>query len=275
LQKYRCDNDLVLRKMKNRKPEKRTYNKSPKQPKAISTNEDFLRLNRVLANAGICSRREADTLIAQGMVTINGNVVTELGTKVGPDDEVRYAGEKVRREQYRYILLNKPKDFVTTLDDAPNKKNVMDLVRTACRERVTPVGRLDKNTTGLILLTNDGEMATRLMNARSGIQKMYKVELDVNLKAGHIEHLQDGVKLDDGTVKCDEAFFPDKSSNKVVMVSLHSNKPRIVSRIFEHLGYNVYRIDRLSYAGIVKGDLNRGKWRFLTDKEIGFLKMIR
>jgi 23S rRNA pseudouridine2605 synthase len=188
---------------------------------------------------------------------------------------VRYAGEKVRREQYRYILLNKPKDFVTTLDDAPNKKNVMDLVRTACRERVTPVGRLDKNTTGLILLTNDGEMATRLMNARSGIQKMYKVELDVNLKAGHIEHLQDGVKLDDGTVKCDEAFFPDKSSNKVVMVSLHSNKPRIVSRIFEHLGYNVYRIDRLSYAGIVKGDLNRGKWRFLTDKEIGFLKMIR
>ncbi len=249
--------------------------KPHKEASAMSTNQDFLRLNRVLANAGISSRREADELIKNGLVSINGVTITELGTKVGPDDEVRYAGEKVRREQFRYILLNKPKDFTTEFDGSQSRRNVMDLVKSACKERVIPVGRLDRNTTGLIILTNDGEMANRLTNSRSGIQKTYKVELSENLKPGQIDQLLEGIKLDDGTTKCDEAFFPDKETKKVVMISLHSGKNKIVRRLFEHLGYTVTRVDRVGFAGLTKGDLTRGKWRFLTDKEIGFLKMLR
>ncbi|MFP5471853.1 MAG: pseudouridine synthase [Bacteroidia bacterium] len=260
--------------MKKRNPKKRSITQS-RQTTPISSNEDFLRLNRVLANAGYCSRREADELIKNGLVTVNGKSVTELGTKVGPDDEVRYAGEKVRREQYRYILLNKPKDFITTMDDPQGRKTVMDLVKHACKERVFPVGRLDRSTTGLMLLTNDGELSNRLAHPKNGIIKTYKVELDKEFKAPLLEKLMEGLTLEDGTTKCDEAFFPDRTSNKVVIVSLHSGKNRIVRRLFEHLEYKVLRLDRLSFAGITKGDLNRGKWRFLTDKEIGFLKMIK
>ncbi len=234
-----------------------------------------IRLNRYLANAGICSRREADKLIESGSVSINGEVVTVLGTKVGPNDKVQFGGETLSREKLRYILLNKPKDFLTTSSDPHNRRTVMSLVENACRERIYPVGRLDRHTTGLLLFTNDGEMAKKLMHPKFQIKKIYHVYLDKNLTKNDFQKIAEGLELDDGFIRPDGlAYVADVNDKKQVGIELHSGKNRIVRRIFEHLGYRVVKLDRVVYAGLTKKDLPRGKWRFLTEKEIIFLKRI-
>ena len=241
----------------------------------MATNDNYIRLNRVIANAGISSRREADDLIKAGLVTVNGKVCTEMGVKVGPEDEIKYGGERVRREQFRYILVNKPKHFTTAPSKGRAQNSVFDIIKNVCKESVGAIGKLDKDDTGLILLTNDQEIAEKINRSKKGIHVTYKVELDKNLSPVHVEELLSGIKFERFTVKYDEAFFPDKEDHKVVIVILHTTKNNIIRKTFETLGYKAKRIDRLSYAGLEKGELNRGKWRYLTDKEIGFLKMIR
>lgn len=269
--------------------DKSEYKKRPSSPKRSlpsskrSTNEEDkfpvsgapIRLNRYLANAGICSRREADKLIQSGAVSINGEVVSELGTKVGPNDKVQFGGETLTREQPRYLLLNKPKDFLTTSDDPMNRRTVMSLVENACKERIYPVGRLDRNTTGLLLFTNDGEMAKKLMHPKFGIKKIYHVYLDKNLTKNDFIQIAEGLELEDGFVRPDNlAYVAQVEDKKQIGIELHSGKNRIVRRIFEHLGYEVVRLDRVFYAGLTKKDLPRGKWRFLTPQEINLLKRI-
>ena len=253
------------------------FSRKGKNPASESA-PDFdapIRLNRYLANAGICSRREADKLIASGSVSINGEVVTELGTKVGPKDKVQFGGETLSREKLRYILLNKPKDYLTTSSDPQNRRTVMSLVEKACRERIYPVGRLDRNTTGLLLFTNDGEMAKKLMHPKYQIKKIYHVYLDKNLTKKDLMSIAEGFELEDGFIQPDGiAYVADVNDKKQVGIELHSGKNRIVRRIFEHLGYQVVRLDRVFYAGLTKKDLPRGKWRFLTEKEINLLKRV-
>ncbi len=234
-----------------------------------------IRLNRFLANAGICSRREADKLIQSGAVSINGEVVAELGTKVGPHDKVQFGGETLSREQPRYLLLNKPKDFLTTSDDPMNRRTVMSLVENACKERIYPVGRLDRNTTGLLLFTNDGELAKKLMHPKFGNKKIYHVYLDKNLTKNDFVQIAEGLELEDGFIRPDNlAYVAQVEDKKQIGIELHSGKNRIVRRIFEHLGYEVVKLDRVFYAGLTKKDLPRGKWRFLTPQEINLLKRI-
>ena len=234
-----------------------------------------MRLNRYLANAGICSRREADKLIQSGAVSINGEVVSELGTKVSPSDKVQFGGETLSREQPRYLLLNKPKDFLTTSDDPMNRRTVMSLVEHACKERIYPVGRLDRNTTGLLLFTNDGELAKKLMHPKFETKKIYHVYLDKNLTKNDLLAIAEGLELEDGFIQPDSvAYVAEVEDKKQVGIELHSGKNRVVRRIFEHLGYEVIKLDRVLYAGLTKKDLPRGKWRFLTPKEIIFLKRI-
>lgn len=234
-----------------------------------------IRLNRYLANAGICSRREADKLIQSGAVSINGEVVSELGTKVGPKDKVQFGGETLSREQPRYLLLNKPKDFLTTSDDPMNRRTVMNLIEHACKERIYPVGRLDRNTTGLLLFTNDGELAKNLMHPKFETKKIYHVYLDKNLTKNDLLTISEGLELEDGFIQPDSvAYVAQVEDKKQVGIELHSGKNRIVRRIFEHLGYEVVKLDRVFYAGLTKKDLPRGKWRFLTPKEIILLKRI-
>jgi 23S rRNA pseudouridine2605 synthase len=242
-----------------------------KQPRT-----EGIRLNKYIANAGICSRREADKLIVSGSIKVNGKPVTELGTKIQPSDTVHYGDQKLSLEQYRYILLNKPKDTITTSSDPQNRRTVMYLIKNACNERVYPVGRLDRNTTGVLLLTNDGEMAKRLTHPRYGIKKIYHVVLDKPLKEEDLQKIRSGLELDDGFIKVDkiERIISD-SEKKEVGIELHSGKNRIVRRIFEHLDYKVDRLDRVSFAGLTKKNLPRGKWRFLEPKEIKFLSMIK
>lgn len=262
---------------------KRPYSKgkpfSRKGEKTVTQNapafDGPIRLNRYLANAGICSRREADKLIESGSVSINGKVVTELGTKVGPNDKVQFGGETLSREKPRYILLNKPKDYLTTSSDPHNRRTVMSLVEHACHERIYPVGRLDRNTTGLLLFTNDGEMAKKLMHPKFQTKKIYHVYLDKNLTKNDFLKIAEGLELDDGFIRPDGlAYVADVDDKKQVGIELHSGKNRIVRRIFEHLGYKVVKLDRVFYAGLTKKDLPRGKWRFLTEKEIILLKRI-
>ncbi|MEZ4721965.1 MAG: pseudouridine synthase [Flavobacteriales bacterium] len=236
---------------------------------------DLIRLNKYLSVAGICSRREADTFIEQGLVTVNGQVVTELGTKVKPTDEVRYAGERVKAEVLRYILLNKPKDCITTLSDERGRSTVMGLVKNACRERVFPVGRLDRNTTGLLLLTNDGDMAKKLSHPSHEIRKVYHVITDKNVSIADLKKLESGVELDDGMAKADAALFAgDGSVRNEIGMEIHSGKNRVVRRMFAALGYEVTRLDRAAFAGLSKKGLPRGRWRFLTEKEVSYLKML-
>ena len=233
------------------------------------------RLNKYIADAGICSRREADKLIEKGEILINGRVVTVLGTKVKPDDEVIYNGGKLRSEKLRYLLLNKPKGFITTSDDPQQRRTVMNLVEKACPERIYSVGRLDRNTTGLLLFTNDGELTTRLTHPKHGVKKLYHVVLDKPLLKNDLIKILDGVELEDGTIKPDKInWVTDEPNKRNVGIELHSGKNRIVRRIFEHIGYEVIRLDRVIFAGLTKKDLPRGKWRFLEEKEINILKMI-
>jgi len=236
---------------------------------------DLIRLNKYLAMSGICSRREADKFIEDGLVSINGNVVTELGTKVKPTDVVEYAGEKIKAETLRYILLNKPKDCITTLSDERGRSTVIGLVRNACKERVFPVGRLDRNTTGLLLLTNDGDLAKKLSHPSHDIRKVYHVITDKNVTIADLKKLETGVMLDDGTAKADAALFAgDGSVRNEVGLEIHSGRNRVVRRMFDALGYDVTRLDRAAFAGLSKKGLPRGRWRFLTEKEVNYLKML-
>ena len=235
--------------------------------------DEPIRLNKYLANAGVCSRREADEFIEAGVVKVNGEVVTELGTKVKRSDEVHFHDQLVNIEKKVYILLNKPKDYVTTSDDPQNRKTVMDLVKGACRERIYPVGRLDRNTTGVLLLTNDGELATKLTHPQFLKKKIYHVYLDKNVTAADMRQIADGIELEDGEIHADAIEYASETDRKQVGIEIHSGRNRIVRRIFEHLGYKVIRLDRVYFAGLTKKNVRRGDWRFLTEQEVNMLRM--
>jgi 23S rRNA pseudouridine2605 synthase len=238
-------------------------------------NPDLMRLNKYIANSGICSRREADRLIAAGAVSVNGEIVTELGTKVGPGDKVQYGDQTINREKPRYVLLNKPKGYITTVDDPENRKTVMSLVAGACKERIYPVGRLDRNTTGLLLFTNDGTIAKKLTHPRYGIRKIYHVEIDKNLARADFLKIGEGFKLEEDIIKVDSIeYIGEGKDKKQIGIELHSGQNRIVRRIFEHFDYKVLRLDRVYYAGLTKKNLPRGNWRLLDEQEINLLKMI-
>lgn len=247
-------------------------NKRSKKPVA-EKNDGLIRLNRFIANAGICSRRKADELIAAGVVSVNGEPVTELGCKVDPaKDSIRYNGETLRREKMVYVLLNKPKDYITTTDDPQERKTVMNLVEKASRERIYPVGRLDRNTTGLLLMTNDGDLAEKLSHPRNNITKLYQVELNKSLSQGDLNKISFGIELEDGLIKPDQVSYVAGGSKKEVGIQIHSGKNRVVRRIFESLGYEVVKLDRVVYSQLTKKDLPRGRWRYLEEKEIIQLK---
>ena len=232
-----------------------------------------IRLNKYLANAGVCSRREADEYIQAGVVTVNGNVVTELGTKVLRTDEVKFHEQPVSLEKKVYVLVNKPKDYVTTSDDPQQRKTVMDLVKNCCKERIYPVGRLDRNTTGVLLLTNDGDMASKLTHPKFLKKKIYHVYLDKNVTAHDIQSIRDGITLEDGEIKADACEYADPIDKKQVGIEIHSGKNRIVRRIFESLGYKVTKLNRVQFAGLTKKNLRRGDWRYLTEEEVDRLRM--
>jgi len=253
--------------------EERFVNKRSKKPAAAKTDDGLIRLNRFIANAGICSRRKADELIAAGVVSVNGEPVTELGFKVDPaKDSVRYNGEALKREKNVYVLLNKPKDYITTTDDPQERKTVMSLVEKASRERIYPVGRLDRNTTGLLLMTNDGDLAEKLSHPRNNITKLYQVELNKSLSQGDMNKILFGIELEDGVIKPDAVSYVAGGSKKEVGIQIHSGKNRVVRRIFESLGYEVVKLDRVVYSNLTKKDLPRGRWRYLEEKEIIQLK---
>lgn len=230
-----------------------------------------MRLNRYIAHAGLCSRREADELIATGQITVNSKVMDEMGSLVKPDDVVKYGKRLLNKEKLVYVLLNKPKDFITTTEDPEDRKTVMSLVATACKERIYPVGRLDRNTTGLLLLTNDGELSEKLMHPSHKAIKIYQVDLDKPLTASDEKSIIEGVTLEDGLAPVDEFEVLSKERD-IVGIKIHLGRNRIVRRIFEHLGYKVERLDRVMYGGLTKKDLPRGNWRFLTEKEVINLK---
>ncbi len=240
---------------------------------ALPKEDGMIRLNRYIANAGICSRRKADELIQAGVVSVNGQVISELGFKVDPaKDEIRYNGETLKREKMVYVLLNKPKDYITTTDDPHERRTVMQLVEKASRERIYPVGRLDRNTTGLLLMTNDGDLADKLSHPRNNITKIYQVELNKNFSQGDLNKLSFGIELEDGPIKPDSVSYVQGGSKREVGIQIHSGKNRIVRRMFEHLGYDVVKLDRVVYANLTKKDLPRGRWRYLDEKEIIQLK---
>ena len=268
---YDEDEDMSFyeRKVKTRRP--RIASK-PSQPKK---EDGTVRLNKYIANAGICSRREADVLIASGAISVNGEVITQMGYKVKPDDVVNYGGERLVSEKKRYVLLNKPKGYITTSDDPQERKTVMMLVENACTERIYPVGRLDRNTTGVLLFTNDGDMAKKLTHPSTGARKIYHVELDKNLTHADMQRMVDGIMLEDGEIAVDDVQYVGNGEHKnIVGVVLHSGRNRIVRRIFEAMGYEVCKLDRVVFAGLTKKDLPRGHWRLLTEKEVSFLKML-
>ena len=238
----------------------------------IDPNEP-IRLNKYLANAGVCSRREADEYIQAGAVLVNGTVVTELGTKVLRSDEVKFRDQPVTMEKKVYVLLNKPKDYVTTSDDPQQRKTVMDLVKNACEERIYPVGRLDRNTTGVLLLTNDGDLASKLTHPKFIKKKVYHVYLDKPVTATDLQKIAEGIELEDGEVHADAIEYASPTDEKQVGIEIHSGKNRIVRRIFESLGYRVVKLDRVQFAGLTKKNLRRGDWRFLTQKEVEMLRM--
>ena len=250
----------------------RSNNRS-KKTKPEKGDNGLIRLNRYIANAGICSRRKADELIAAGVVSVNGEAVTELGLKVDPSkDVIRYNGETLKREKMVYVLLNKPKDYITTTDDPQERKTVMNLVEKSSNERIYPVGRLDRNTTGLLLMTNDGDLAEKLSHPRNHVTKIYQVELNKNLSQGDFNKIVYGVELEDGVIKPDAVSYVAGGGKNEIGIQIHSGKNRIVRRIFEHLGYEVIKLDRVVYANLTKKDLPRGRWRNLDEKEVIQLK---
>ncbi len=261
---------------KNKGPFKREESKSVRKTvkrSGKSDDEDFeIRLNKYIAKSGLCSRREADEHIKNGLITVNGKLVTELGTKVSPNDVVKYDGSVLKSEKKVYLVLNKPKDFITTMSDKHERKTVLDIVKNACEERIYPVGRLDRNTTGVLLFTNDGELTKKLTHPKYNKKKIYHVTLDRDLTKNDMDKIEEGITLDDGFVKVDTISYVN-DDKKQIGVELHSGKNRIVRRIFNKINYNVKNLDRVYFAGLTKKGIQRGKWRFLTDKEIFMLKM--
>jgi 23S rRNA pseudouridine2605 synthase len=240
--------------------------KGPRPP--IPSDTDLIRLNKYISNSGVCSRREADTYIAAGNVTVNGETVTEMGYKVKRNDVVRFDGRILNPEKKEYILLNKPKNFITTTSDEKGRRTVMELISSATNARLVPVGRLDRNTTGLLLFTNDGDLAKKLTHPKYGVRKLYHVVLDKNLKAADLKKIRDGIELEDGLISIDEISYIQTAPKKEVGIEIHSGRNRIVRRIFEHLGYEVTKLDRVIFAGLTKKDLPRGHWRHLSRQEI-------
>lgn len=239
--------------------------------KTATTGE--MRLNRFIANAGVCSRREADKYIAAGLVSVNGTIVTEMGVKVKMSDDIRFDGRKLNAEKKIYLLLNKPKDFVTTTDDPHAEKTVMSLLRNACDERIYPVGRLDKSTTGVLLFTNDGELSDRLTHPSHNVKKIYQVTLDKPVSKNDLLQIAEGVQLEDGPISADAVSFIDPENRTEIGLEIHSGRNRIVRRMFEHLGYRVKKLDRVYFAGLTKKNLPRGRWRMLAKSEVQFLRM--
>ena len=230
-------------------------------------------MNRFLANSGVCSRREADTFIQAGVVQVNGEVVTTLGTKITRQDEVLFRDQPVHIESKIYILLNKPKNCMTTVDDPQNRRTVMDLVKNACPERIYPIGRLDRNTTGVLLLTNDGNLASKLTHPSFKKKKIYHVWLDKEVAVEDMEKLASGLVLDDGEIHADAISYASEEDHKQVGIEIHSGRNRIVRRMFEALGYHVTKLDRVYFAGLTKKNLGRGKWRYLNEQEVNMLRM--
>ncbi|MFH1320954.1 MAG: pseudouridine synthase [Bacteroidota bacterium] len=248
----------------------------PEKLQPAGKNPELIRLNKYIANTGICSRREADNLIAAGVISVNGKIVTEMGIKISQNDIVKHDNKTLKSERKVYVLLNKPKDHITTLNDPQGRKTVFNLVKNACKERIYPVGRLDRNTTGLLLFTNDGELTKKLSHPKHGIKKIYHVFLDKKLRKEDLNKIVKGIELEDGKVIVDLiAYVSDGIDKKQVGIELHSGKNRVIHRIFDHLGYEVKKLDRVYYAGLTKKELPRGKWRFLTKSEAGMLMMIR
>jgi 23S rRNA pseudouridine2605 synthase len=246
--------------------------KNAGEPKK-GADDGLIRLNRYISNAGICSRRKADELIIAGVVSVNGVVVDELGAKIDPSrDEIKYNGETLRREKMVYVLLNKPKDYITTTEDPQERRTVMHLVEKATKERIYPIGRLDRNTTGLLLMTNDGALADKLSHPRSNISKLYQVELSKALSQGDLNKITYGIELEDGVIKPDSVSYVAGGSKREVGIQIHSGKNRVVRRIFESLGYEVVKLDRVVYANLTKKDLPRGRYRHLEESEIIQLK---
>jgi 23S rRNA pseudouridine2605 synthase len=267
---YKKDN----KEKKHPTPERKEGQQKRSLKKNIrKTGDDAIRLNKFIATSGICSRREADELIKTGVISVNNKIVTELGTKVNPRDVIRYNNERIKSERLVYLLLNKPKDYITTVKDPFAKRTVLEITRNACRERIYPVGRLDKNTTGVLLLTNDGELTKTLTHPRYNKAKIYHVTLDKSLSKYHFQQILKGIDLEDGIIQADALSYTDANDKKKIGIEIHSGRNRIVRRIFEHLGYRIRRLDRVYFAGLTKKGLTRGKWRFLTDKEIAILKM--
>jgi len=245
-------------------------------PSEAAKVDDRIRLNKYLAHSGICNRREADEFIKAGMVEVNGKTITEMGFKVNPGDTVKYAGEKISADKPVYLLLNKPKDFVTTMKDPKGRNTVMQLVRSAGNSRILPVGRLDRNTTGLLMFTNDGDLAKKLTHPKHNVKKLYHVTLEKNVKEADLKQLVEGVELEDGTMAADVvSYIGDGKDKREVGLEIHSGKNRIVRRLFEALGYKVIKLDRVVFAGLTKKDLPRGRWRFLTQQEVNNLKMLK
>ncbi len=256
----------------NRKFGSRTQTRREAYPRFEAPKpQGAIRLNRFIANSGICSRREADDLIIAGVISVNGKIVSELGTKVNPEDEVRFNGEVIKGEKKVYILMNKPKGYVTSVDDPHSDKTVMDLLKGACDERVYPVGRLDKNSVGVLLFTNDGELTRKLTHPSYNKRKIYQVTLDKPLSEADMTRIAEGITLEDGPIFADEISYVS-DTRREVGIEIHSGRNRIVRRIFESLGYSVQKLDRVYFAGLTKKRLKRGAWRFLTPKEVSILK---
>lgn len=254
------------------RPEKQSNKNKKREPEK---EDDLVRLNKFIANAGVCSRREADKLIESGVIKINDKIITNLGTKVGPEDIVKYEDKVLKSQKKHYVLLNKPKGYLTTTDDPYERKTVMMLVRSACKERIYPVGRLDKDTTGLLLFTNDGTLAKKLTHPKHQIRKVYHVILDKALTKVDFGKIAKGIVLEDGIIQVDKlAYVNSRESKNEIGIELHSGRNRIIRRIFESLDYKVTKLDRVSFASLTKKDVPRGKWRTLTEQEVNYLKML-
>ncbi len=255
----------------NNKPKryKKPYRKQPQKQV-----EEFIRLNKYIANSGVCSRRQADELIASGQIMVNGEIVRELGTKVKPTDKVEYKGKILKGEKNVYIVMNKPKDFITTIKDPKGRKTVMDLFKGQVKERIYPVGRLDRNTTGVLLFTNDGDLTKKLTHPEKRIPKVYLATLNKQLTKNDMIQIAEGIELDDGFINADAIYYFNEQRKDKVVIEIHSGRNRIVRRIFEYFDYEVKNLDRIEFAGVTKKDLKRGQWRFLSEKEVGFLKML-
>jgi 23S rRNA pseudouridine2605 synthase len=268
--KSKPDSKDAGKKFSNNKP----FYKKQAAPKRTAADDGKIRLNRFLANAGICSRREADNLIAAGAVKINNEVVTELGTKVEESDTVHYGGELLQSQKKQYVLLNKPKNYLTTMDDPENRQTVMELVARACKERIHPVGRLDRATSGLLLFTNDGLLTKKLTHPSSQVSKIYHVSLDKNVTQNDLIKLVEGISLEDGKTGADKAFYLPGTPKSTISIELHSGKNRIIRRMMESMGYKVTKLDRVQFAGLTKKDLPRGRCRHLSEKEIGLMQRV-